>query len=271
MKKILSILIVVGLVLTVNVVFAKNAKNPGDDIPEQEGIYDVPGHPNMKVRVFVYKERPDNPGKPDKPGKPEPTPPSEQCGLEDPDSSEVVNATGWELPLTWEYSLNASSVPDTVGSENLETIAENSFKAWTDQVSVEINKGPDTLTAKYGLDGQNIIAWGRTSGRTLGVTYIWYYTSGELAGQVAEVDTIMNKRVLWMWSDPLNWSDPICAYTESYDAQNILTHEIGHWFGLDDHYTEAYENNTMYGYGSKMETKKDTLTTGDIIGVKSLY
>lgn len=260
MKKFLSVLIIIGLALAINVVFAKNAKN--HDIPEKDGVYDVPGHPNMKVRVFVYK------AKPEKPGKPEPTPPSEQCGLEDPVSDAVVDGAGWKLPSTWEYRLNPDSVPSSVGSENLTVIAENSFKVWTDQVAVETIKGPNTSATRYSLDGQNIITWGRASGGTLGVTYIWYYSD---TGEVVEIDTIMNKKYLWMWSDPSTWDDPACAYEDAYDAQNILTHEIGHWFGLDDHYTTDYVDNTMYGYGSKMETKKDTLTAGDIDGVKLLY
>ena len=63
-----------------------------------------------------------------------------------------------------------------------------------------------------------------------------------------------------------------CAYIESYDAQNILTHEIGHWFGLDDEYDATnYQNATMYGYGSKTEVKKNTLTDGDINGLRAIY
>jgi hypothetical protein len=41
--------------------------------------------------------------------------------------------------------------------------------------------------------------------------------------------------------------------------------------GLKDHYTADYADNTMYGYGSLGETKKDTLTTGDINGVLAKY
>ena len=77
----------------------------------------------------------------------------------------------------------------------------------------------------------------------------------------------MNKAYVWTWSG----GTTDCAYTESYDAQNILTHEIGHWFGLDDEYTDEYIENTMYGYGSKWEVKKNTLTTGDINGLQAIY
>jgi hypothetical protein len=50
-----------------------------------------------------------------------------------------------------------------------------------------------------------------------------------------------------------------------------MTHELGHWFGMDDVYDAKYSANTMFGYGGKGQTFADTLTTGDIIGVQALY
>jgi hypothetical protein len=51
----------------------------------------------------------------------------------------------------------------------------------------------------------------------------------------------------------------------------VLTHEQGHWLGLDDVYTTAYVNNTMYGTGSRGDLKPDTLTTGDVAGAAAIY
>jgi len=45
----------------------------------------------------------------------------------------------------------------------------------------------------------------------------------------------------------------------------------GHWFGLDDVYDTSYRDATMYGYGSKWEVKKTTLTTGDKAGTFAIY
>lgn len=54
-----------------------------------------------------------------------------------------------------------------------------------------------------------------------------------------------------------------------YDVQNIATHEFGYWLTLghppDD--TEA----TMYEYSKLGETKKRSLTSDDIAGIRSIY
>lgn len=231
--------------------------NPDQDIPERDGVYNVPNHPNLKVRVFVHGPRPEPSSSP-----------SLICSLSDPDSSAKVNPTGWHLPGNWTYQLNRGSVPSSVGGTNLETIANNAFTGWSNASAgkVTFTRGADTTVSQKGLDGKNIIAWGRTSGTALAVTYTWYYPS---TGLVAEEDTIMNKKFPWSWT-PYNSSN-LCADSSSYDAQDILTHETGHWMGLDDEYSTDFVNNTMYGYGAKGEVKKDTLTSGDTSGISAIY
>lgn len=236
------------------------ADKPGTaEIPEVDGVYDVAGHPGMKVRVFVHKA----PGKPDHAGKPGPSS-TLQCGLADPASTAVTAPAGWVIPTgSWTYRVN-TAVPSSISS-NLTAIVGNAFATWMGvsdlNNKVTLLRGPDTSASRAVLDGQNIVAWGRTSGSALGVTYIWYQ-----GGIANEIDTIMNNKFAWNWSNQTG-----CAWTNVYDAQNILTHELGHWFGLDDHYTASYQNNTMYGYGSTMEVKKDTLTAGDAAGIAALY
>ncbi len=50
------------------------------------------------------------------------------------------------------------------------------------------------------------------------------------------------------------------------DVQDIATHEFGHWVGLDDLYSDADKDLTMYGFGAGGELKKRTLGTGDADG-----
>lgn len=236
------------------------------DLPEQAGIYDVSGHPGLKLRVFVHH------AKIDKAGRTGPTTPQLICNpstTADPDSSAIVSPAGWKLPSGWTYNLNTASLPNTISSINLATIAANSFASWQAQIAgkVAVTKGANTSVAKAMRDNKNIIAWGRTSGSALAVSYIWYQN-----GQALEIDTIFNNRFTWYWSDPSTWqSGQTCAYAGVYDVQDILTHELGHTFGMDDMYTADYAHSTMYGYGGTGETKKNTLTTGDIAGLTPIY
>lgn len=252
--------LVFTLVSALTPVFAQNPKNSDDDeTPERDGTYDVPGRPGLKVRVFVH-----NP----KLAKPTDSL-SLICNLPDPDSIATVSPAGWRLPAgVWTYLLNTSSVPASVGSANLPNISADAFGRWSTATSgkVVFSRGPNTTIDRKGLDGKNIIAWGRTSGTALGVTYIWYYPATGLA---AEMDTIMNKKFSWSWTP---YATDACVNSSTYDAQDILTHELGHWIGLNDMYDGAsFQHATMYGYGAKGEIKKDTLTTGDAAGVAAIY
>lgn len=235
--------------------FASHNPHGNDQIPEKNGAYDDPDHPGIKVRVFVHPEKPERVSAT-----------ALVCGLADSDSASTVHATNWHLPATVTYNLNPSSVPSSVSGTNLATIAANGFADWVLAAgnTVTFTQGATTTVARTAYDGKNIIAWGRTSGSALGVTYVRYYTS---TGLVVDVDTIMNKKFPWKWNN-----SSVCADPAAYDAENILTHELGHWLGLNDEYdTILYGNATMYGYGSRGEVKKNTLTVGDNAGAYNIY
>lgn len=242
--------------------------------PEVSGIFDVPERPGMKVRVFAHPARPDKPTAPGRNPSPSPSasvkPVTSEllaCGLQDPDSASVISKAGWKIPdgnIT--YLLNTSSVPLTVGKNNLQAIVKAGFDQYSQAMGGKVNfvKGSDTTLSRARLDGKNIITWGRASNGTLGVTYVWYYPS---TGLTAEIDTVMNNRYNWSWSN-----SNVCADNKTYDAQNIMTHELGHWLGLADEYDQiSFGNNTMFGYGSLGEVKKNTLTTGDISALSGIY
>lgn len=259
MIKVLSFLACLSLVLVLvtNVSANHNDEHVTPQIPEKNGDYADPVHPGVRVRVFVHEAK-----------GPQPVTLSPVLACSDPDSSAVVGPTGWKLPTgAWTYQLNVGSVPSSVGGSNFVTVANNVFNNWqSTQGKVTFTRGADTTANKQALDWKNIVSWGRTSGTALAVTYTRYYTA---TGIVADVDTIMNQKFPWSWTDPA--INQCSLYSNTYDSQDILTHEIGHWMGLNDHYTSAYVDNTMFGYGSQGEVKKDTLTTGDKTGVNSIY
>ena len=260
-KTITSTLVFVLAFSLINSAAAKPGKvnqyAPESESAAEDGLYDVGERPDLKVKVFVHKEKSS--------GKAGQALPALICSA-DNDSAAVIGDAGWQLPANVTFRLNQTSVPSSVGNANLVQIVDNSFATWTNAIvgKVTLTRGANTSVSRSRFDGQNVITWGRTSGNTLGVTYVWYYTA---SGVVAEVDTIMNNRVAWKW----NGGNSNCADSTAYDAQNIMVHELGHWFGLDDEYDAAYVNNTMYGYGSKGEVKKITATSGDISGLQAIY
>jgi len=258
MKKFL-ILVILVLLIGAFGRFCLANKPENLPLPEKPGIYEVSGRPELKLRVFIHPE------KPQKLGKPTTATPPYTCNEDDPNSSPLlVNSAGWKLPSSWTYKINYLSVPSTVGKDNIDKIVSNAFNAWLEAISnkVNVSNGGSTNISQAKLDNQNIISWGSAPAGALAISYVWYNKDG----YAVEIDTIMNKKYSWYWSDSIN-----CAYQNVYDAQDILTHEFGHSFGLDDMDADSYKDHTMYGYGDKGEVKKDTLTDGDKTSVWSLY
>lgn len=239
--------------------FLVSAQKPEDwEPPAKDGVYNVPGKQGLKVRVFVHKDKETNSAK----GQPwNPL----SCNLGDPDMTLTIPRELWRLPSTWTYRLNTSSAPSSVGGSNFKTFVRRGFDSWQSAAGgkVTLTQGADTTINKTANDGQNVITWGTAPSGALAVSYVWYYTS---SGQLIDSDIIMNKNYSWTWSNSLT-----CAYKNTYDAENIMTHEQGHWFGLDDVYDSAYRYGTMFGYGYKGEVLKSTLSTGDKAGVYAIY
>jgi hypothetical protein len=175
--------------------------------------------------------------------------------------------TGWHLPaagITWKLSV--STVPASVGVSGALTAIQNSFGAWNNADSGErFSDGGQTNAKNTRLDGTNAIMWKRLGASTIGVTYVWYRTN---TGEVVEVDTAFNSRYPWAIFDTN--AGECQSSPDAYDVQNIATHEFGHWVGLDDLYSDADKDLTMYGFGAGGEIKKRTLAAGDIDGANAV-
>ena len=65
---------------------------------------------------------------------------------------------------------------------------------------------------------------------------------------------------------PVNSRSRGAAY---YDLQSVVTHELGHWFGLGENYADT--ESTMYAYVDPYETKKRDLTVDDSTTVQLAY
>jgi hypothetical protein len=227
--------------------FAQSPRAEREDAIEDEPLTEqLP--PGIKVRAFIHRPRvvePNHLG---------------QC-TDDNSNPTTFGLTGWHLsgPITW--SLNPATVPASIGNA-ASGIIQAAFDTWGSGI---FNPGPDAPRVKAAkFDGVNVIMWKRLGASSIGVTYVWYYTS---SGEVAEVDTLFNSR--YPWAIFPNGAD--CQTTlDAYDFQNIATHEFGHWIGLDDRYGENEKDLTMYGFGAGGEIKKRTLEQGDINGKNNI-
>jgi hypothetical protein len=164
------------------------------------------------------------------------------------------------LPFHWyttaEFWINPSNKYGFSASGVIEAI-NTSANTWDDQTSFQVFFYKGTTTRSAGrYDGYNVISFGSYRSGVIAVTYIWY--SGD---RILETDTRLN--TLYKWS--------LSGEAGKFDVQNIMTHEFGHWCGLDDLYDDKDYWLTMYGYADYGETYKRTLGYGDILGLQKVY
>jgi len=157
---------------------------------------------------------------------------------------------------TAKYYINTSNKYGFSKSAVVTTITTTA-ETWDSQTNAQVFSYQGTTTRSAGRrDGYNVVAWGSYQRGAIAVTYIWYRGS-----RILETDTRMN--TYYSWS--------LTVVAGKMDVQNIMTHEFGHWAGLDDLYSDSYYWLTMYGYSKNGETYKRTLGHGDINGLEAVY
>lgn len=256
--------IIISLLLLIAWAYPAAAEegNPGKIVrPVKPGVLEV---------VFIHYEKPDNPGK----GKPTPTPTPE------PKDNYYYEPIGpkWFLknpngtlkyPGGIPFTINPSGAPLGAAAE----VAE-AFDAWDAATGAELFF--DTLTVAtdkwWGmLDGRNNVSWQFIAGapNAIAATWIWV-DDNDNSGTLSPGDEVLENDIVFNTYKKITWGiDPDGeggVTISTFDVCNIATHEIGHVVGLDDLYASQYSELTMYGYGSKGETKKISLEAGDIAG-----
>jgi len=144
------------------------------------------------------------------------------------------------------------------GETQVVSMVQKATYTWDVETKADVFSYQDTTSRTAGTkDDFNVVDWGTySSANVIAVTYIW-----SVGRQIVETDLRMNTR--WSWS--------LSGESGKMDTQNILTHEFGHWAGLNDLYKNADYWLTMYGYSNYGITYQRTLGSGDINGLQAFY
>ena len=152
---------------------------------------------------------------------------------------------------------------------------EDGLAAWDEEVAFDIFGELDKKAQVDGADdvapdGKNEVLFGEIADPgIIAFTIVW----GKFGGsrkyrELVEWDLVFNSNE--SWGDAGDTDETGLGDISVMDLQNIATHEIGHAAGLD-HPSEQCTEETMYPFAERGETKKRTLHTGDIEGIKALY
>lgn len=132
-------------------------------------------------------------------------------------------------------------------------------------------KGRTTSSTALG-DGINSIGWSTLGNNNLATANIYLRK-----GVVAEADITLNASYPWSWT-PCAQRDGSCTPVAAelgalkrFDIQAVVTHEIGHWLGLDHRGDGNAAEQTMFTTIQPGERKQSTPALGDITAVRRAY
>ncbi|MEM2739447.1 MAG: hypothetical protein QXQ29_01415 [Candidatus Bathyarchaeia archaeon] len=143
------------------------------------------------------------------------------------------------LPFRWKTTAKFWINPSNkyaFKAEDIIAVITAAANTWDEQTTYGVFQYMGVIAKSAGrYDGYNVISWGSYRAGVIAVTYIWY-----VGDTIIETDTRLN--TLYRWS--------LSGEPGKMDVQNIMTHEFGHWCGLDDLYDDEDYWLTMYGYAS---------------------
>ena len=181
--------------------------------------------------------------------------------------TEETDSYRWGPKVYWaEGDLPVNINVYTGGEPILETFEaiESGFTVWDDETGTflygSITKKENGSWPGIALDGENTVAWGAIDGLggIIGVTYYWYYTATK---EMVEFDIVLDSEESWS----------LTGEEDTFDVQNIATHEAGHTLVLGDLRSPKDGALTMHAYTWLGDTVKRTLGSGDISGVQAIY
>ncbi len=182
-------------------------------------------------------------------------------------------------PLRWfhtELSIRTGEVvPPGIGDSAMHSAAEAAFSAWTElpgcrtpQVEMLGTTGAQTITTPTSLDDapDNVVLfigstskWRELPGATSSQVALTFIAHNPQTGQILDADIALNSGSFSFRTDESG---------SGVDLQSVITHEAGHFFGME-HSTDPTA--TMYAEYDQQGSAARTLAPDDIDGICELY
>ncbi len=134
-------------------------------------------------------------------------------------------------------------------------MVRTALKGWGTTVKVDVIQAygcPEDITA----DAENRIGFGPLEGIQMGVTRL----KDDEQDVLERADIIINQDA--------HFGD-IHEDSESYDLQSVVTHEIGHFLGLDGHFADT--SSTLFSCAFEGDASQRSPTEHDLHALEGLY
>ena len=192
------------------------------------------------------------------------------------DAGQTPKPVRWERPCA-SYRINGAGTTNISGapagmSQALEQAVITSFDTWNQVSCSDLQMPYDGLTPnadatfnrQSGANNMNLVVWRDEGWDSIASREAFALTSvtyNPKTGLIADADIEINSQVYTFSVDNRPKPDEV-------DLRNTLTHEVGHFLGLDHPEVEAA---TMYKEAEMADISKRSLHPDDIDGICHIY
>jgi len=201
----------------------------------------------------------------------------DECIYPDPTTDPPERYLAWTRPCS-AIAFSDEALSADLSAADVTAVFARSIATWEAVecegtplgIDIEILSDVSTCTDPLFRDGAGnvnammfVADWGERDydPAAFAVTTVWHRRS---TGEILDVDMEINER-----QGPYDICPPEgCPGMERVDLENVVTHELGHYFGLAH---SADPNATMYASAVAGETIKRDLAADDIAGICEIY